>query len=72
MVCGDSVAILMENRPEYVGMWLGCTKLGVVTALINTNLRGVFVCNSISSSMYFVFIYGTELVKIYLMKFYVE
>ena len=37
---GDSVA-LVENRPEHVGMWMGCTKLGVVPAFINTNLRGV-------------------------------
>ena len=24
---GDSIALFMENRPEYVGLWLGCTKL---------------------------------------------
>ncbi len=26
-------------RPEYVGTWLGCCKIGVVPALINTSLR---------------------------------
>ncbi|XP_076224108.1 long-chain fatty acid transport protein 4 isoform X2 [Nomia melanderi] len=30
---------MMSNRPEYVAIWLGLAKLGVVTALINTNLR---------------------------------
>lgn len=36
---GDAVALMMPNRPEYVAIWLGLGKLGVVTALINTNLR---------------------------------
>lgn len=38
-VKGDAVALMMPNRPEYVAMWLGLGTLGVVTALINTNLR---------------------------------
>ena len=37
---GDCVALLMENRPEFIETWLGLAKLGVVTALLNTNLRG--------------------------------
>ena len=36
---GDCVALFMENKPEYIGIWLGLSKLGVITALINTNLR---------------------------------
>lgn len=36
---GESVALMMYNKPEYVAIWLGLAKLGVVTALINTNLR---------------------------------
>uniref|UniRef100_A0A2P2I1P2 Very long-chain fatty acid transport protein n=1 Tax=Hirondellea gigas TaxID=1518452 RepID=A0A2P2I1P2_9CRUS len=36
---GDSIALLMTNRPEYVATWLGASKVGVITALINTNLR---------------------------------
>jgi len=35
---GDVVALLMENRPDYVAAWVGFSKVGVVTALINTNL----------------------------------
>jgi len=58
---GDSVALLMENRPEYVGLWLGCTKLGVVPALINTNLRGVSLLHSINAASCVAVIYGTEL-----------
>lgn len=35
---GDTVALFMQNRPEYVCTWLGCAKVGVVPALINFNL----------------------------------
>ncbi len=37
---GDVVALLMENRPEFVELWLGLAKIGVVTALVNTNATG--------------------------------
>jgi fatty-acyl-CoA synthase len=37
---GDVVALLMENRPEFVGIWLGLSRIGVVSALLNTNLTG--------------------------------
>ncbi|KAL0273775.1 UNVERIFIED_CONTAM: hypothetical protein PYX00_006374 [Menopon gallinae] len=36
---GDVVALLMGNCPEYVCLWHGLSKIGVVTALINNNLR---------------------------------
>ena len=36
---GDVVAILMENKPEYIALWYGLSKLGVISALINSNLR---------------------------------
>jgi fatty-acyl-CoA synthase len=36
----DVVALLMPNRPEYMAVWLGLTRIGAVVALINTNLRG--------------------------------
>lgn len=37
---GDSVALFMENRPEYVAVWYGLAKIGVVSGLINHNLSG--------------------------------
>ena len=37
---GDVVGIMMENRVEYVPSWLGLSRLGVVSALLNTNLKG--------------------------------
>ncbi len=47
---GDVVALLMENRPEFVSHWLGLAKLGVVTALINTNLTGRPLAHSLTIS----------------------
>jgi len=37
---GDTVGLMMANRPEYMAIWLGLSRVGVVVALINTNLRG--------------------------------
>ncbi|CAG7731050.1 unnamed protein product [Allacma fusca] len=36
---GDVIGIFMENCPEFIPMWLGLSKIGVVPALVNTNLR---------------------------------
>ncbi|XP_031356323.1 long-chain fatty acid transport protein 4-like isoform X1 [Photinus pyralis] len=35
---GDCVSLMLENCPDYPCIWLGISKLGVMTALINTNL----------------------------------
>ncbi|QGM99713.1 long-chain-acyl-CoA synthetase [Methylocystis parvus] len=37
---GDAVALAMESRPDYVAIWLGLTRIGVVVALVNSNLVG--------------------------------
>lgn len=37
---GDTVALVMLNRAEYIAAWMGFAKVGVGTALINTNLTG--------------------------------
>jgi hypothetical protein len=38
---------MMPNRPEYLAIWLGLTSVGVVVALVNTNLRGVSLAHCI-------------------------
>ena len=45
---GDEVALLMENRPEFVGIWMGLAKAGLTTALLNTNLKSTTLLHSIS------------------------
>src|SRR5262249_29603381 len=37
---GDTVCLMMPNRPEYMAIWLGLTSVGIVVSLINTQLRG--------------------------------
>jgi fatty-acyl-CoA synthase len=37
---GATVALMMGNRPEYVAIWLGLTRVGVVVALLSPDLRG--------------------------------
>lgn len=37
---GDVVALIMENRAEYVAIWLGLNRIGVIVGLLNTNLSG--------------------------------
>uniref|UniRef100_A0A8B9GV13 Long-chain-fatty-acid--CoA ligase n=1 Tax=Astyanax mexicanus TaxID=7994 RepID=A0A8B9GV13_ASTMX len=58
---GDVVALFMENRSQYVGLWLGMAKIGVEAALINFNLRleALVHCVNISGSKAVIF--GSEL-----------
>lgn len=58
---GDAVALLMENRPQYVAAWLGLLKVGAIAALINTNLRGAALAHSIDISGARHAIVGAEL-----------
>eukprot|EP00601_Ochromonadales_sp_CCMP2298_P000467 CAMPEP_0173186140 /NCGR_PEP_ID=MMETSP1141-20130122/9966_1 /TAXON_ID=483371 /ORGANISM="non described non described, Strain CCMP2298" /LENGTH=462 /DNA_ID=CAMNT_0014109789 /DNA_START=170 /DNA_END=1554 /DNA_ORIENTATION=- len=44
----DTVALMMLNRPDLVAVWLGMAKIGVSTALINTNVTGAALLYSIT------------------------
>ena len=63
---GDAVALLMENRPQFVAAWLGVLKVGAVAALINTNLRGAALAHSIAISGARHVIVGAELDEAFL------
>ena len=45
---GAAVALLMENRPDFIAAWLGLFKAGAAVALINTNLTGEALAHSIA------------------------
>jgi fatty-acyl-CoA synthase len=45
---GETVCLFMPNRPEYLAIWLGITRVGGVVALLNTNLAGAGLAHSIS------------------------
>lgn len=47
---GDAIALLMENKPEYLVAWLGIVKMGGVAALINTNLTGMGLAHCLNIS----------------------
>jgi fatty-acyl-CoA synthase len=46
---GETVCLMMPNRPEYMAIWLGLTTVGVVVALINTQLRGASLAHCIDA-----------------------
>lgn len=58
---GDTVALFMENKPEFVCMWLGLSKLGVIIPLINTNLRQTSLIHSFNVAKSQAIIFGSEL-----------
>jgi fatty-acyl-CoA synthase len=37
---GETVCLLMPNRPEFMAIWLGIVRVGGVVSLLNTNLSG--------------------------------
>jgi len=47
---GDVVCLLMPNRPEYMAIWLGITRVGGVVALLNTNLTGPSLAHCIDTA----------------------
>ncbi|KAF7998271.1 hypothetical protein HCN44_009669 [Aphidius gifuensis] len=58
---GDAVGLLMENRPEYIAIWLGLSRLGIITAFINTNLKKTSLLHSINVAKCQAFIFSNEL-----------
>jgi fatty-acyl-CoA synthase len=45
---GDAVCLFMPNRPEYMAIWLGITRVGAVVSLLNTNLTGPSLAHCIN------------------------
>eukprot|EP00106_Octopus_bimaculoides_P018088 XP_014785530.1 PREDICTED: long-chain fatty acid transport protein 4-like [Octopus bimaculoides] len=60
---GDVVALFKESCPEYVCIWLGLSKIGIITALINFNLRGYSLLHCINDAQPKAIICGSELAK---------
>ncbi|OYX35472.1 MAG: long-chain-acyl-CoA synthetase [Caulobacterales bacterium 32-69-10] len=45
---GDTVALFMPNRIEYLAVWYGLSKVGMSTALINNQLTGPALVHSLN------------------------
>lgn len=60
---GDEVALFMDNKPEYVAIWMGLAKAGIVAALVNTNQRLNTLVHSFSVVDCKAVIFGSELLQ---------
>jgi len=58
---GDTLALFMCNRPQFVATWLGASKAGVRTALINTNLRDAALLHCVTVAGARALVAGAEL-----------
>ncbi|XP_057565730.1 long-chain fatty acid transport protein 1 isoform X3 [Hippopotamus amphibius kiboko] len=58
---GDVVALFLEGRPEFVGLWLGLAKAGVEAALLNVNLRREPLAFCLGTSGAKALVFGGEL-----------
>lgn len=60
---GQEVALFMDSRPEFIALWLGLSKAGIITALINANLRLDTLVHSITVVKCRAVIFTPELSK---------
>ncbi len=60
LVRGDTVSLIMENRIEFLSTLIALNKLGVIAALINTNLTGKPLIHCISITRSRMCIFGEE------------
>jgi solute carrier family 27 fatty acid transporter 1/4 len=58
---GDTISLMMETRLEYASMWLGLSKIGAITALINYNQRKETLVHSINVASSKAIIVSSEL-----------
>ncbi|MFQ5666393.1 MAG: long-chain-acyl-CoA synthetase [Candidatus Binatia bacterium] len=60
---GDVVALMMENRPEFIISWASLAKLGVTVALLNTNVRSRPLRHALEATHATHLIVGSECVE---------
>ncbi len=48
LVKGDTICLMALNRVDYPAIWMGMARVGVATALVNTNLAGPSLAHSIA------------------------
>jgi acyl-CoA synthetase (AMP-forming)/AMP-acid ligase II len=59
---GQTVCLLMPNRPEYMAIWLGITQTGAGVALLNTNLKGSLLAHCLEVADPEIIIVDTDLI----------
>jgi len=63
---GDTVAVFMDNRPEFLIVHAGLAKIGVVPALVNSNIRGETLIHAINIADARALVIGSEYLGEYL------
>ena len=58
---GDVVSLMMENRIEFLAVFVALSKLGAVASLINTNLRGRPLTHCVTVTQSRACVFGEEL-----------
>jgi solute carrier family 27 fatty acid transporter 1/4 len=58
---GDVVALVMENRVDYCCYWIGLSMIGVIPALVNSNLRQQSLLHTITVAKARAVIFSDEL-----------
>ena len=62
---GDVVALLMENKPEFIFIWLGLSKLGITIACLNNNIKSKSLAHCIQTSKSKSLILSSDLIDNY-------
>lgn len=58
---GDTASLFLENSPEYIGLYLGLWKIGVVAAFVNYNLRHESLTHCIRAAKSRVLVFSSSL-----------
>ena len=62
---GDTVALFLPNRPDYLCIWLGIARAGGATALLNTSQTGHALMHSVTIVKPKLAIIAHDLLEIY-------
>jgi len=62
---GDNVALVMDNRPEFLAIHAGLSKIGVIPALVNNNIKGEVLTHAINIADASAVIIGHEFLDEY-------
>lgn len=62
----DDIALFMENRAQFIAIWLGITKIGAKVTMVNTAIKekGLVHCLKVTDPK--IVIYGAELSEAFL------
>ncbi|GAU93368.1 hypothetical protein RvY_05321 [Ramazzottius varieornatus] len=61
---GETIALYLTSRPEYVALWLGLSKIGCISSLLNSQLRSDPLVHSLNCCHAKAIIIGEELVDV--------